>query len=209
MSNFVYYPQSAESARRLGFSVYISPDNRCDECNLDQPLRYVETDECRNCLFQDFLSRSQSLVIGKNNAIMSGSDGYYSMMKPMCNNGPHARYLSVRTGRCITCQEHRGRRAEAIRNGQTTYKPSARCTQCGTRSLRRTHDDACTRCENPEQSADTPLLIAPVGMTRRVSRELGFKYFQSVKSCKRGHRAPRFVASGDCTLCITARTTSA
>lgn len=145
---------------------------------------------------------------------MARNDHDYTVSPDPCNAKGHIglKYL----GRCHLCVEDKKRptpRQAAMMKGDKWYEPELKCVKCGTKSLRRVDNGACSGCLNIEvvdakidrrETADSVMMRESPDMvlTRTDSIDMGFKVHRTGEPCRKGHHGWRYNSTGNCITCL-------
>ena len=181
MENYRPLKTSREDALACGEARYLDPHG-CPNCpNPGPKTRYVSGDVCVGCLRRDVDMTRQLLRRGVSGpfpesvaqALAEGVDYFF---EDLCTKGPHVRRTSIRTRRCLTCDEERGR-------GKRPRLEKAPGDGRSTTTSRFTR-------ENPDMV-----------LGKDEARLLGLTQFRTGQPCRKGHTGWRHVASGACVDC--------
>lgn len=110
---------------------------------------------------------------------------------------------------CHYCDNINRPQQQAKIDGKSTYVGTTKCKGCGELTLRKTDDGSCVKCghnsvkgfepsETTVMMRDNPDMI----ISKADAKLYELKVYREGNECKKGHKAFRYVTTGNCIDCI-------
>lgn len=192
------YPCSPKYAAEINVNRWTDVGAICPDCDIKDPVRYVDGDECSNCIRNSFEDQYKELNLDTTR---------YTLHRKLCPRGPHLKLTMTGGKKCINCETNSlSPRQQAIQAGEQWYMPRYVCPKCNTQSLKAVNDGRCQGCQPPKgpdlRKVDHDAVIPPgTVIDRETAKAIGLNIYRTGRPCKRGHNTVRWVKGGACIGC--------
>lgn len=226
---FTQHPTSRTAAVNARHRFYTTK-TPCNVCK-SSSLRFTSSDNCMMCqrykieLVRHFANYSpgkhvqwpdhvpniedEKFIVDVRKAVLDLQENGLKVAYEPCKK--HGHIMLTNHANCHYCDNIERPQQQAKIDGKSEYVGTTKCKGCGEFTLRKTCDGSCVQCghnsakgfvvapsETTIMMRDNPDMI----VTRNDAKSYGLKVYRTGNECKKGHKAFRYVTTGNCIDCI-------
>ena len=141
--------------------------------------------------------------------LLKNGEGF-KLGKEVCSDYGHIKLTNNKYHRCYFCETQGNKQEQAKQNNDEHYLTRSKCGGCGIVTLRNTKDTSCVECghlpntRKGSVSPTTQMMLDNPDMiiSREDAIDLGMVVYRTGEECKHGHKAWRYVTTGNCIKCM-------